>query len=225
MHKLSFEFDGNVFRITEYPDAAKLIALDIVPIHKRRALADMALHSEDLRFAQECLSNLEPLRANSPFIAQALWRCAILYYCKCFGKPDRARGTRLPISKYLPKGPPRQAHAFFLGLRDKHLAHDENAWHQTMTGAIVAAPGKGYKIEEVVCMTFALQTLGDGDLGNLRNLVQLALAWTESEFQRLTREITTQLEGQPYESLLAQPAPPPFRGPTAEEVHRTRNQA
>lgn len=96
-------------------------------------------------------------------------------------------------------------HKHFLALGNKHVVHDENAWLQPLTGAVVAGPVKGYNIEKVLCASFQGQTLNDGNFGNLYLPIEHPLAWLEFRFDTLCDDITEQLEKPPREMLLSRP--------------------
>ena len=116
---------------------------------------------------------------------------------------------------------PREIHKHFLAFRNKHIVHDDNAWLQVLTGAVVAGPGKGYNIEKVLCTSFQGQTLNDGNFGNLYLLIEHALAWVESRFDTLCEDITEELERLPRETLLSQPELK-YLAPEAKDVDSPR---
>lgn len=153
-----------------------------------------------------------------------MWRSAIIHYCKCFAQ----RGSRrpLPFTKILPVRPdgepqPREIHKYFLALRNKHVVHDENAWLQMLTGAVIASPDKGYSIERVTCTSFQAETFSDANFGNLYLLIEEALKWVESHCDTLCDNITEELEKLPRETLLSQ-LDLEYRPPEAEDVDSAR---
>jgi len=77
--------------IEGFPDAVKVIAVEG---GRSKRLADLALHKDDLEFADSCLDaiNVSP---EEPFvIREALWRSAIVHFMKCFGDS----GARFQLS-------------------------------------------------------------------------------------------------------------------------------
>jgi hypothetical protein len=197
---------GDKFHVEGFPDAVKLISISDLAPNRSRELSNTASCRLDLIFAKACIDFLRTMHAAAPMLQDALWRGAIIYYCKCFAQ----RGSRrpLPYTKILPVIPdsevqPREIHKHFLALRNKHIVHDENTWLQVLTGAVVAGPGKGYNIEKVLCTSFQGQTLNDGNFGNLYLLIEHALAWVESRFDTLCDDITEELEKLPRETLLS----------------------
>ena len=217
MQRYRIELMGDKFHIDGFPDAAKLIAISPLVKYLPQQLADMILHHADLRFAKECLEAISSPAADSPLVAEALWRSAIVHYCKCFGEHGSAR-ARLPYSKFLPAGLPRDIHKYFMDLRNKHLVHDVNAWTQATPMAVVGPAGKVDKIEEVICTKITGETRNTANIRNLESLIAAALPWVESRVDDLCARIKAELEGQPYNTLLAQPEPEPYYAPKAEDI-------
>ena len=225
MERYEVRLNEGGFHVEGFPDAVKLISIsDIAPKHSRE-LADIASCRLDLVFAKACLDFLGTADNPSPVLRDALWRAAIIYYCKCFAQSGPRRP--LPYTKILPIIPnleaqPREIHKYFRGLRNKHIAHDENAWLQVLAGAVIASSGKAYNIEKVTCATFQGQTLDDGNFGNLYLLIERALTWAESRFDALCDEVTEELEKLPRETLLDQPDLK-YRAPEAKDVNSPRS--
>lgn len=213
--------DGKV-HVGNFPDAVKVIAVYPLIEHLPRQYADMVLHHSDLSFARECLATLATEQVTSPVIAEALWQCAIVHYCKCFGKQGETR-ARLPYSKIFPAGLPREIHNYFMNLRNKHLIHDENAWTQATPMAVLADRNKEKKIEEVVCTNITAVTREAINFQNLNSLITLALPWVESRIDELCEKIKVALETHEYEVLLAQPEPDPYYAAKAEDVSKPRH--
>ena len=225
MERYPVKFSDAGFHVGGFPDAVKLISTSDISPRRSRELTDIASCRLDLIFAKACLDFLKSAENPSPVLRDALWRAAIIYYCKCFGHSGPRKP--LPYTKILPIMPdsevqPREIHKYFRGLRNKHIAHDENAWLQVLAGAVVAPSGKGYNVEKVTCMIFQGQTLDDGNFGNLYLLIERALAWVESYFDTLCDEIAGELEKLPRETLLNQPDLK-YRPPEANEVNSPRS--
>ena len=89
---------------------------------------------------------------------------------------------------------------------------------QASTGAVIAPETKDSEVEKVICTSITSITLNDENLGILERLIHEALKWVESRFDQLCEQIRDQLEGQPYETLLAQPEMAPYEAPTANDV-------
>ena len=125
-------------------------------------------------------------------IRESLWRSAIVHYRKCFDHRGKIRAV-ISISNYLPTGFARQAHQFFIDLRNKHLIHDENSYVQASTGAVIAPETKDSEVEKVICTSITSITLNDENLGILERLIHEALKWVESRFDQLCEQIRDQL--------------------------------
>ena len=204
--------------IEGFPDAVKVIAIE-GPRSKR--LADLALHKDDLEFADSCLDaiNLSP---EEPFvIREALWRSAIVHFMKCFG--DSGARFQLSSAKILKGEPPEAAMAFeyFKHLRNKHYIHDENSYAQSLPGAILNNETKSYKIEKIVCFAAIAGTLEQENFGNVKLLIQKSRSWVTAEFDQLCNTLTAELEREPYENLLKKESLT-FRAPTNDEIHKNR---
>lgn len=204
--------------IEGFPDAVKIIDIE-GPRAKR--LADLALHRNDLEFADSCLDAIN-LAPEEPFvIREALWRSAIVHFMKCFGNS----GARFQLSaaKVL-KGVPAEsfmAFEYFRNLRNKHFVHDENSYAQSLPGAILNDGTKTYKIEKIVCFNAFAVTLGQENYGNLKLLIQRSRTWIVAEFDELCDTLTAELEREPYKSLLKKESLT-CRAPTSDEIHNNR---
>jgi hypothetical protein len=210
--------DG-AFHIEGFPDAVKVVSTSALSPHLTRQLADLVLHRDDLTFSQQCVEQIRNFD-NPSLIREALWRSAIVFYCKCFDQSGRIRG---PLkSKYLPKGDAKVCHQYFLDLRNKHLVHDENSYTQTSVGAVIAPSGRDPKVEEVVCTKVTGVILTSENINNLSSLIYEALNAVESRFDQLVVMIKGELEAQSYETLLSQPDMTPYRVPTVDEVSNSR---
>jgi hypothetical protein len=162
--------DGKV-HLDGFPDAVWLASTSVLLPRLSGQLADMALHQSDLRFALDCLTQIQAPSA-SEVVREALWQCAIVNYFKCFDEHSNARSTALKSRKVLDPGLPRQIHRNLLNLRNKYLAHDDNAWLQAKPAAVIAPRGKSYSIEKVTVTTFRSGTLDTGNFGNILLLVR-----------------------------------------------------
>lgn len=220
MQRYTITLVGDKFHIEGFPDAVKVIATSDLSPHLSRQLADCVLHRDDLSFSKHCVEQLRNSH-HIPLVREALWRSAIVHYCKCFDQSGRIRGV-VTSSKYLPKGDARVGHQFFLDLRNKHLVHDENSYTQTSVGAVIAPSGRDYKVEEVVCTKITSVTLTDEHLDILSHLIDAALNWVVSRFDPLVEMIKEELESLSYETLLSQPEMTPYRAPTVDEVSKRR---
>jgi len=182
-----------------FPTAVKLAKVGGEKAHK---LGDLALHAQDLRFAADCLAvvNEQP----SGFMQEVVWRSAIIHYTKCFSSGVRKALKHGAIYADKPSEA-LEAWAWFLDLRNKHIAHDVSAFSSIEVGAVVNPPGDPHKIAKVACAMFQVVTFDDSAFGNLDLLVRHAREWVDSEQDRLCVEITADLENESYQSLMRRP--------------------
>jgi hypothetical protein len=197
-------------------DAAKLVAIEGP---KAQHLAQLELHRSDLEFADHCLEAINAASENR-LLRQALWRSAIVYFTKCFGRSDaRFQLDAGRIYKGEPDG--MVAYKYFKDLRDKHLVHDENAYAQSLPAAALNDGRKGYKIEKIVCLDVQAETLDQGNFSNLKLLIARAREWVVTEFDQVCAILTKDLERETYESLCAR-REVKFTIPKLEELGKSR---
>jgi hypothetical protein len=182
-----------------FPDAVKLIKLDDPKAHR---ISDLVLHRHDLEFADACLEAINRVPIDPPTVREALWRCARVHFAKCFG--NSAARFQLSHKKIYRNEPPEARRVFehFQHLRDKHVVHDENSYSQSIPGAVLNRGDKPYKIEKILCFEAHKNTLEQGSYGQLKLLIQKALAWVVSEFDTCCEIVTKELEAIPYDELL-----------------------
>ncbi|HQN64185.1 MAG TPA: hypothetical protein PLR90_01520 [Methylophilus sp.] len=218
MEHFKISQQGSSLHIDGFPDAVKVIGIDG---RNSKRLADLALHKDDLKFADGCLDaiNLSP---EEPFvIREALWRSAIVHFIKCFG--DSKARFQLSSVRILKGEPPEAMTAFeyFKHLRNKHLVHDENSHSQSLSGALLKNGTKNYKIEKVVCLATVAGTLSQENYGNLKLLIQKSRSWVITEFDQLCNTIATELESVSYDDLLKRKSLE-FQVPTNHEIDKNR---
>jgi hypothetical protein len=238
MEQLGIRLDGNNLVIDGLPEGVVKIASfsQLLPVQSFH-LSSFAGHRVDLTFAKTCLDLINAADSNWQ---KALWRVAVIYYCKCFSQTNKRgvsdqvveadrqssanRPGRRPLhpNKVLKNDVQGQArHRHFMALRDKHLVHDENGWLQAITAVAIASPDKNYNVERVIYTVLEGGSLRQEDLSNLSLLIEKALSWVNSEIDGLCIYITNELEKVPRERLLSQPNVK-YRSPEAEEVHLPR---
>ncbi|MFV8595066.1 hypothetical protein ACNRBS_11205 [Ralstonia pseudosolanacearum] len=204
--------------IEGFPDAVKLIRLTG---DKAARVADLALHRHDLDFADSCLMELSKA-ADSSIVQRALWHAAIVNYIKCFGG-----GVRTDLDADLIYGGnalAMEAYRYFRELRNKHIAHDVNAYAQCTPGAVVNKEGHQYKVAKILCTSTFAETIQQDSFDNLHNLIADARKAVEIEFDNLCAELTTELEAKPHAELLASDSVT-CGVPTLQELFRQRKAA
>lgn len=208
---------GNGLHVDGIPDGVA-----IVEIYGKlaRRLADLALHKNDLVFADETLDAINIVPDEPRVIKEALWRAAIVHCLKCFGNGARFQLSANAVYK---AEPPEAMLAFnyFKALRNKHLVHDENSYAQSIPGAVLNDGSKNFKVEKIVSFSATAHTLEQANYGNLKQLVQKALEWVNAEFDRVCRMLTEELEKKPYRELAAM-KPLTYKVPSIEELFHKR---
>lgn len=216
MEPLPVIINNGRIEIQGFPDGARAIAL--TPI-EGKWLADLSLHQDDLQFAAKCLEDINQHPTNQ-FVQEALWRCAVVHFVKCFG--DSAR--RFLQSAQILKGQPAVAawaFDYMKALRNKHIVHDDNALSQSISGAILNASTAPQKIAKVFAMPMHAETLMGENYGNLKLLCELALGWVQVEFDREADRITAELEKLTHDELKAR-TEPTYRVPQVDNINVSR---
>lgn len=194
--------DGNgAFFSVPMPGAANVL-------HLRGGLATrfahIALHRTDLTFANECVRLVSELQDRNTVTAEALWRCALLHYSKCFAPPKVAAGrSHLDARRVLNNEPGAMAdHAMFLEIRNKQLAHDEGTHNFWSVGAVIAPVGAPRKVDRIAALQLEGVTSGAENPAKLQALILRCAAWAEAEFNDLMVKMMSLLERVPHEDLL-----------------------
>ena len=188
------------YQVADIPDAVKFVRIDGP---KALRLADLFLHKQDLCFASDCLNAINDNPEDRKVIRRALWRSAIINYMKCFGcSKSRSKLIAQEVYKDEPAAA-LECFKYFKALRDKHIAHDENAYAQCTPSAAINDGSKSYKIEKIVCLALFLDVMQQDTWSSLQQLISKAQEWTVSEFDALCIELTNELDVEPYESLYA----------------------
>ena len=190
---------GSGFHLEGFPDAVKVVALTGA---KPTQLAHLALHCADLLFAQDCLTALMPGQVEP--MRSALWAGALVRYFKCFGS-SKSRVELDPSKIYRENLLALESFEFFKNMRNKHYVHDENAFSQSLPGAVVNRPASLGKIAKIVTLSANADILGQDNFTNLRLLIEEALAWVKHEYDDLAHTLTEELELKPHGELLALP--------------------
>jgi len=94
---------------------------------------------------------------------------------------------------------------YFLMLRNKHIVHDENSYAQSIPGAAINRGDKDYKVEKIICLAAHGNTLEQANYSNLKLLIERALTWVISEFDKCCDLLTSELESLSYQELAEKP--------------------
>lgn len=204
------------FHVEGFPNAVKVIEI----IHpQRKELAGLALHKADLEFAQNCLKAINT--TNETIIRQALWQAAIMNFMKCFGFSVSRERLDFKIVFEKEEDLASKVFKYFKNLRDKHLVHDENAYAQSIPGAILNKENQKFKIEEVVCFDAIGETLNNTELLNLNLLIKKTMIYVCDRFDKLRKTIKDQMEMEPYDELNKRKEIV-IKMPTVEDISRNR---
>ena len=192
------------FIVQGFEKSMKIIKLtDIKPIDKKsKRLAHLALHKQDLEFSKECLEAIKFNQYNP--IRNSLWISALIYYCKCFGS-SKSRCNRLDGKKIYHDKLALENFKFIKNIRNKHYVHDENSLHQSYPGAIINGPEDKIQIEKIITFVATTDFFGQEVYSSLCRLVDEAIAFVESEYDKLSKIITGDLEKMPSSQLMSMP--------------------
>jgi hypothetical protein len=218
MENFSISKTAKGFHVEGFPDAEKVIE---IADDKARKIADLALHKSDLDFALECLSQINKTPDDQHITREALWRCAIVHFAKCFGF-SAARAKLDSKVVYADDPGANEPFQFFKSLRDKNLVHDENPYTQCLPGAVLNKSETNPKIAKIICLTLVGHTLGQDNYSNMHLLITRAKDRVVKEFDKLCNEVTADLEAKSYEQLAAYPAVV-YKKPGPDDVHKKRN--
>lgn len=208
---------GSVFRIEGAGNGVKVIGLTGP---KAKRLADLSLHRLDLEFAAACLDQINAIPPEPAIVPQALWRSAIVHYIKCFG--DAGSRFRIEAEAVYGRAPVAiDNFRYFRNLRNKHFVHDENAYAQSIPGAILADGISGHKVDRIVCFNAIAETLSQDNVSNLAALVKIARGWVSEQFHRLCEEVIKDLERESYEALASR-EPITYAVPEVAEIGARR---
>lgn len=199
MESLKIHLTDSGFHIEGFPDATKAIKL-CGP--KAQQLSELASHRNDLEIALASLEGINGVDPENALLRQSLWRSAVEHCMKCFSSSE-ARSKLNPKSVFRGNPNAQEAYRYFRNLRNKHLAHDENAYSQCIPGAVLNGPHSPYKIAKIVCLSAVADTLEQGNYGNLHKMVTETLSHIDARFESLCSNLTEELEARSYGELEA----------------------
>ncbi len=193
---------NDAFAVEGYADSPKTIVIDG---DDAEYVADLGLHRADLQFAADCLRHLDIIDVRQQVLREAVWYAAVSHFCRCF-----MHGKRHPLDRDSIFGPEGETALevfdMFVQLRNKQMAHDVSGITQTRTGAILAAPGKPYKIERIVNAQSVGNSLDPRYIKQLHLVVDCATRWVQRSFDAASNHLWDALEAVPYAELLSRPA-------------------
>ncbi len=218
MEQINFTFEKDQgFKLLGFPNAEKVIALEGPDAQE---LADMALHKNDLDDSFKCLDCFVT-QTKTSFEQSIFWKMSIIYFMKCFGK-NNSRETKLDIIQILGgDSNGQEVFDYFKSLRNKNIAHDENAFSQCLPCAVINKQSLENKVAKIACLIFQAEVSSEGDVNNLRLLITKAQMFVQNRMDQLCKTLTDTLERVPHADLLRREAPV-FRKPEVLDMGRKR---
>lgn len=166
--------------------------------------ADLSLHQQDLKFAAQCLEQMNLVDTENSVLRDALWHGSISYFAKCFLHSKRHRLDRDAI--YASYGEQAlRAFDVFYDLRSEHFAHDVNGLTAAHTCAVLTPTGSPHKVECIVTTHDIGDTLTPAFMTPLASLIKCALAWVELNYDTVCNHLRRNLETLPFDELEARP--------------------
>jgi uncharacterized protein with HEPN domain len=218
MKKINFTFDerGEI-KIQDFPTAKKVVLLKG---DKAQELSDIDLCSLDLNHAANCVLLAEDSKRDS-FERSMFFNMAIISFLKPFGE-NKGRVHQLNIDEIL-KGNEmgKVAYKFIKDLRNKHIAHDENAVSQSIPAAIINKEGSSPKVAQIFTLSFRGVVHDKANLANLRELIAQTQGHIITRYDKLCEEIGAGLEQKNHNELLKMEQVV-FTPPAAKEITGNR---
>ena len=156
----------------------------------------------------------------SSLVRQGLWRSAVEHCMKCFSD-TKSRSRLSPKEVFKGDSEAIEVYEYFRSLRNKHIAHDENAYVQCIPGAVLNRPNAKYKIAKIVCFSAVAETLDQCNYGNLHKMVTETLSHIDARFESLCGNLTAELEARPYGELAAMEEMT-YSKPELEDIGKSR---
>lgn len=174
-----------------------------------RQLADHAAILQDFKFCIACCDRaIESQRDDNKDVVliRALWTAALVAYARCF-----ASGVRYGLTPDLFdhfEGEPREAHEYYLELRNKHIAHSVNPFEQIVIGAILSPPDAEIRnVEGIATLTGANLSDSIQSIEQLRTLATTALKHVAGAGKRLGAEVLEEAKGLSIDDLYKRATP------------------
>lgn len=117
-----------------------------VDFDEAKTLADLAALNQDLGAVMLTCTRLMRLldeQSTDHILVEALWTSALVRYARCFANGKRF-GLEESVFSSL-SGDPVATHRYFVGMRNRHIAHSVNPFEQTKVGLILAREDEGEK--------------------------------------------------------------------------------
>ena len=156
-------------------------------------LADLAGIRDDLQAVLSYCDLLDGQVLNNyiyPVTWDALSVAAVVTYCRCFSS-----GLRRPLERSLLESADqalRQAHEYFVELRNKHVAHSVNAFEENVVLATVEFEGEQPQhVSDVSVHSLRFVGVHHQILSLLRSLAEYLLSAVELQYETKRKEVTS----------------------------------
>jgi hypothetical protein len=215
------------------PFAAKFIEAtggDVVPISSPSGQRVVEIDDDDVLALKNLVSRMNDMNEvvdycnsyigvmssteSTEEVRRALWKSAVTSYGRAFSRDTRKLGV-LDLSALdgLP-GNPRRAHAYFMQLRNKFIAHSDSSLESVVVGVELANDRQA--IGDLLVVHIAAQLLVDEGAATLATLARAFLEWAKPISSRLQNEILARTRRVPLD-LLYRRADATYRMPLADE--------
>lgn len=192
-------------RIENYPTAAHV---GVASGELAEELRDLYLARSDLQATHQWLvimASLPTTTKSFDDIHEALWIASITTYFKCFAQG--VRKTKLKKEDiYVDRPEAIELFDYFLDLRNRHLAHDVNAFIQCAVGVVVNPDGNPQKIADAIAIPFRVVTARPDFLSKFLLLVATTQDWVDKRVSELFKLVCDEYTKLPHAELLALPA-------------------
>lgn len=221
MNKLNVSVVDDKMVLNDYPNARKFADISDVSIPDIKTLENLSLHVGDMIFAQTCLSKI--VDGGDYIVNEALFKFALINYGKCFGSDSR---NKLSIKKILKLTDPTaiDVHRYMIDMRNKHVAHDDNAFAICQIVAVINREEVANKIDAVRDVRCIAQPDLKAISQDLGLMIRYAIYWTTREMNNLSAKIKSDLEKWEIEDLLKLNDIIPLRTPDWEDIKLTKKE-
>ncbi len=165
-----------------------------------RRLAHLALHKNDLAFAEMALVSIQTALRNEPVLGEMAWRMAVLHTMKCFTRhPSRVHldeRTIFPRDAFC-----REVFSYFQAMREKLFVYDENSYRDCRVGLVINGQHAPRKAEKAKVFAIPTAMPPQADLIGLHYLIGKSLDWVNAETDRVAHLVTAEYERRPYAEL------------------------
>jgi len=161
-------------------------------------ISDISLHLDDLTFGLQCLEEMENISPEREVSKNALWRCAVIHFLKCFNSTAKFKLSPETIF-YNDAVKNDENFLFFKSLFSKYLLHDEKSFKQYKTNVILKDNGESLAVGKIQSYAVSEHRFTEKNFKNLKHLIQTTKDWVEVEREILLKTMTIRIEKEPRE--------------------------